>query len=95
MDENDFDFDDYLEMSEAERDRLWVSLCNQHNEMIDRMSRQQKYEFYRHRRLQLAIDQRKLCNTFPELFRPRLRDTQKRLLALRIEYQSGGQVGHS
>jgi len=87
-------FEDYLEMSDAEVDRLWESLCNQHNEMIARMTRRQHYEFIRRRRLNLALGQRRLCQHFPEIFLPKLRDTQLRLLKLRIEYQTAGQIGH-
>jgi len=95
MSDDDAEFEDYMSMSEAETDALWLSLCNQHNEMLDRMSRRQLYEYLRNRRLDLCIKQRRLVKTFPEIFLPRLRDTQRRLLELRIEHRSGAQVGHS
>lgn len=95
-DDDDFmPFEDYCEMSEAETDRLLLSLQNQYNEMIERMPARQRYEYFRSRRLELCVNQRRLAKTFPEIFLPKLRATQRRLLELRIEHRTGAAVGHA
>lgn len=95
-DDDDFmPFEDYMEMSDAETDALLNSLCNQHNEMIACMTPLQYYRYRRASGLDLCVRQRRIAKTFPELFMPRLRESQKRLLALRIEHRTGVAVGHS
>lgn len=96
-DHDTIDWDEWLAMSDAEQEAEWQSALRQYNEMIDHMTPDELFHYRRSRNLDLCIKIRSNMKAFPgiEIFRHSLRDTQRRLLALRIEHRTGLVVGHA
>ncbi len=93
--EADEDFEEFLEMSEAETDALLARLMKEHEAKLSKLDRHQFYRYRRARRLDLCLKQRAMAKEWPEIFMPMLRSTQRRLLEARIEYWTGAVAGHA
>jgi hypothetical protein len=94
-DDDDLEYEEFLEMSEAQTDALLNRLMDQHERRLRAMSPQQLYRYFRATRLDLCRKQRRMAKDWPEIFGPMLRSTQRRLLEARIQYWTGATVGHS
>lgn len=97
-DEDDefMDWEEWSTLSDRARDALLDSEIRQYNEIWDRMSRSTQIKCSISSALESCVKWRRALNKFDlPIIRKHLRDRQKRLLALRIERNSGNIVGHS
>lgn len=94
IDDDDLDWEEFMEMSDVQTDAMLQRLMKQHEDSLNRMTRRQLYRYRRATRLDLALKQRRLVKDWPEIFGPMLRSTQRRLLEARIEYWTGAKAGH-
>jgi hypothetical protein len=90
MADDDIDMDEWMAMSDAERDRLEAAAWRDYDAMIDAMSRDEYYAYRRRMRVDLCLRWRKLMREFDLPFmEQRLRYAQRMLLELRIERRTG------
>ena len=94
-DEEDLEWEEFMEMSDAQIDAVLEREMKKYNEQLKQLDSKQLYRYFRSRRLELCLKQRKLAKEFPDIFKPMLRATQRRLLEARIKYWTGAEVGHS
>jgi hypothetical protein len=94
-DEDDLDWEEWMEMSDEQHEAILDRMMKQHEANLARLNRLQLYQYYRARRLELCLKQRKMAREWPEIFGPMLRSTQRRLVEARVEYWTGAEVGHS
>ena len=88
--EDDIDMDEWMAMSDAQRDAIHDGAMRDYNAMIDAMSRDQYYVYRRGKRVALCLRWRRLMREFDLPFmQERLRIAQKMLLELRIERRTG------
>lgn len=92
--EDDTDWDEWMAMSDAQRDAIHDGAMRDYNAMIDRMSRDQYYVYRRSKRVALCLNWRRLIREHDMPFlQTNLRRAQRMLLALRIERRTGTAPG--
>ena len=94
VDDDDADFEDFLEMSDAEVDQEFAKAWREHDEWWATLSPTQQFAFRRMRWLELCLKWRsiiKKCDL--PVFRDRLRAAQATLAGLRAERVTGIQTG--
>ena len=88
--DDEIDWDEWMAMSQAQRDAIHDGAMRDYNAMIDGMSRDQYYVYRRHNRVALCLNWRRLIrdHDMPYL-QTSLRRAQRMLLELRIERRTG------
>lgn len=92
--EEDLYWEEFEQLSDAEADAILEVELRKFSDMIQSMDKDQLYSYRRRTRLDLCVRQRKLARQF-EFFTPRLKETQLRLLAARIEWKTGHAPGNA
>lgn len=94
-DEDEIDFDEWIEMSDAERDRIVDSAERQFHELYESWTPRQQFAWRRRMTLQNCLHTRRMikANFVPELQAQWLRERQMRLVHLRAERHSGYHLG--
>lgn len=88
--DDDVDMDEWMAMSDAQRDAIHDGALRDYNATIDAMSRDQYYVYRRGKRVALCLRWRRLIREHDMPFMAdHLRRSQKLLLELRIERRTG------
>ena len=89
-DDSDIDWDEWMAMSDAQRDAIHDGALRDYIAMIDAMSRDQYYAYRRGKRVALCLRWRRMIRECDLPFmQENLRRGQRMLLELRIERRTG------
>jgi hypothetical protein len=89
-DDDETDIEEWMAMSESQREAVEKNAWRDYHNMINAMSREQYYRFRRKRRVDLCLRWRRLIREHQmEFMQERLRGCQRSLVALRHEYRTG------
>lgn len=88
--EDETDWDEWMAMTDAQRDAIHDGALRDYDAMINAMSRDEFYAYRRHKRVALCLRWRRLIREFNMPFmQENLRRGQRMLLELRIERRTG------
>jgi hypothetical protein len=97
MPEDNWEWDEWMAMSDAEYDLELYKAERQYTEWYASLTVPQQFWYRRNLALRSCLSARKLLATtdlIPDIFRDHLRSAQKRLLALRVLRATGIEPGH-
>lgn len=92
--EDELDMDEWMAMSDAQRDAIEAGAWRDYEAMINAMTRDEYYAYRRRKRITLCLNWRRLMREHDLPFmQDRLRVAQQMLLELRIERRTGNRAG--
>jgi hypothetical protein len=93
-DDSEIAWDEWMAMSDAQRDAMHDGALRDYNAMIDAMTRDQYYAYRRQKRVTLCLKWRDLIRNHDMPFlQDNLRRAQRMLLELRVERRTGMMSG--
>lgn len=98
-DEDDYcvDEEEFFALTDSQQEAVLDREMRAYNAMLDNMTPCQLYEHRRKIRVDLCLKQRRIIKEFPyiDMLRKMLKDNQRGLLAARIAYRTGREVGNA